>query len=214
MQEIDSFKQIFKFVPEESTSEIKLTEDSANAKIHHLNIKSNGVNLVSFSEQHSDQVGQLFLRTSNCTKNADGIILFEDSRGKNMLLCEMKSSGCGVFDTAFQQAFSSYMKICMLLSLCDNFNISNYKICFIFTSQDGVDLVQKQNELEQIDESQRTIVDKVRLELLRGGQVRLKLSDIPHNISFFHRNFTNKEVICQLLTSSTDTITFDVRYIP
>lgn len=213
MQEIDNFKQIFNYTPKESTVEIKLEENGSMAKIRHLNIIGGGVNLVSFAENYSDQIGKFFKKSSHCTKNADGIIAFENYKGKNLLLCEMKSSGGGVFNTAFQQVFSSYLKLCMLLSMCDEFRISNFRVFFLFTSQDGVDLAQRLNELEQIDESQRTFIDNVRLDLLKGKSVRFKLSNVPHNLSFLHQDFTNQEVVCQLLTSKTDTINFDVNTI-
>lgn len=214
MQEIDNFKQIFNYTPIESSVEINLEETGTKAKIRHLNIKGGGVNLVSFDEKYSDQVGQFFQKSSHCRKNADGIIVFENSKGKNLLLCEMKSSGGGVFDSAFQQVFSSYLKMCMLLSMCDNFKISNFRVFFLFTSQDGVELAQRLNELQQIDVSLRSFVDKVRLDLLLGKQVRFKLCDVPHNMSFLHRDFTNQEVVCQLMTSPTDTIDFDINSIP
>lgn len=213
MQEIDNFKQIFNYTPTESTTVINLNESGAKAKIRHLNIIGGGVNLVSFDEGYSDKVGALFKKSSFCTKNADGIIAFENSKGKNLLLCEMKSSGGGVFNSAFQQVFSSYLKMCMLLSMCDDFKISNFHVFFLFTSQDGAELAMRLNELEQIDRSQLDFVNKVRLDLLKGKQVRFKLRDVPHNMSFLHKDFTNQEVVCQLLTSTTDTISFDVNSI-
>lgn len=213
MQEIDNFKQIFGYIPKESTIEINLVENGAKAKIRHLNIKGGGVNMVSFDENYSDQVGQLFKKTSHCTKNADGIIAFENINGKNLLFCEMKSSGGGVFNSAFQQVFSSYLKMCMILSMCDEFHISNFRVFFIFTSQDGVELAQRLNELEQIDESQRTFEDNVRLNLLKGKSVKFKLNKVPHNLSFLHKDFTEQEVECHLLKSNTDTIDFDVNTI-
>ena len=91
MEEIENFKQIFSYTPNESTVAINLVENGANAKIRHLNIIAGGVNLVSFSEDYSDRVGQLFKKSSHCTRNADGIIAFENFNGKNLLLCEMKS---------------------------------------------------------------------------------------------------------------------------
>ena len=132
MEEIENFKQIFSYTPNESTVAINLVENGANAKIRHLNIIAGGVNLVSFSEDYSDRVGQLFKKSSHCTRNADGIIAFENFNGKNLLLCEMKSSGGGVFNSAFQQVLSSYLKMCMLFSMCDEFQISNFRVFFIF----------------------------------------------------------------------------------
>jgi hypothetical protein len=210
MEEIENFKQIFSYTPNESTVAINLVENGANAKIRHLNIIAGGVNLVSFSEDYSDRVGQLFKKSSHCTRNADGIIAFENFNGKNLLLCEMKSSGGGVFNSAFQQVLSSYLKMCMLFSMCDEFQISNFRVFFIFTSQDGVELAQRLNELEQIDVSQRTFIDNIRLELLKGKRVRFKLSSVPHNLSFLHKDFIEQEVECQLLKSETDVIDFDV----
>ena len=61
MEEIENFKQIFSYTPNESTVAINLVENGANAKIRHLNIIAGGVNLVSFSEDNSDRVGQLFV---------------------------------------------------------------------------------------------------------------------------------------------------------
>lgn len=214
MQEIDNFKQIFNFTTTESSTVINLVEEGSRARIRYLNIIGNGVNLISFDKNCSVQVGQFFLQSSQCKKNADGVIVFENSKGKNLLLCEMKSSGRGVFNSAFQQVFSSYLKMCMLLSMCDNFNISDYTVFFLFTSQDGADLAQSINELEQIDVSKRTFVDNVRLDLLKGKRVKFPLRTIPHKISFLHRVFIDKEVVCQLLTSSTDTINFDISLIP
>lgn len=213
MQEIDNFKKIFNYTPIESTAEINLVETGARAKIRHLDIIAGGVNLVSFEEKYSDQVGQFFRKSSHCRKNSDGIIAFENTKGKFLLLCEMKSSGGGVFNSAFQQVLSSYLKICMLLSMCDDFKISNFHLFFLFTSQDGADLAQRLNELEQIDETQRNFVDKVRIDLLRGKQVKFKICDVPCDMSFLHKDFTNQEVVCQLLTSSTDRANFDVNSI-
>lgn len=214
MQEIDNFKKIFDYTPTESTTVINLDESGAKAKIRHLNVLGGGVNLVSFDEGFSNKVGNLFLKSSLCTKNADGIIVFENAKGKYLLLCEMKSSGGGVFQVAFQQMFSSYMKMCMLLSMCDDFKISNFHVFFLFTSKDGSDLAMILNELEQIDVSQLSFEEKVRLDLLRGKYVKFKLNKVPHYFSFLHRDFTDHEVVCQLVKSSTDTIDFDINSIP
>lgn len=211
MKEIDSFKQIFNLLPLESTTTINLDETRGKAKIRHLNIQGNGISLFCLGEGCSDRVGSLFKKSSQCTRNADGILLFETANGSHILLCELKSSGGGVFDSAYQQAFSSYMKLCMLMSVCSDFDITHYHVSFIFTAQDGAELAMLKKELGEIAETDRNFYEKVRYDLLCGKRVKFMMNAIPNNVSFLHSNFTNKEVCCQLLVSEADTIDVDVK---
>lgn len=210
MQETDSFKTIFQFETEESRQSVTINETGGRAKIRHLNIISSGVDLFLLKESFSNQLSSHFRKGSHCTRNADGVLLFERPEGKAMVLCELKSSGGGVFDSAYQQAFSTYMKTCMTMSLCEDFDISNFTVYFIFTAQKSPELAVRQNELEQIDEAQRDFYGNVRLELLQGKQVRFRMNQIPHNFSFLHHHLTDKEVVCMLLTSPTDSIDFNI----
>lgn len=208
MQETENFKRIYCYSPVEKDDVISIDENSGSAKIHHLNILGGGIHFILIEESHSDKVGKLFKRESQCTRNADGIILYDGIDGKTLIFCELKSSCGGVFQSAYQQAFSSYLKTCMLLSLCEGFDINNYNVHFLFTALKGVELDMIRNELEEIDD--RDFLQESELCLLKGENIRFCMNSVPHNISFLHSDFINKEVECRLLISDNDTIDFDI----
>jgi hypothetical protein len=206
MKELDNFKTIFQYTPAESNALLSIEEKGKSAKIRHLNIMSGGEDITLLGEDFSNSWCSHFRKASQCTKNADGVVMFERPTEKVILLCELKSSGSGVFDTAYQQTFSSYIKTCMAMSVCNNFDVTEYKVYFVFTAQESPELAVRQNELEEIDESKRDFYDKVSLSLLKGEEVRFMMDAIPHNLSYLHSSLTHKEVMCKLLTSQTDTI--------
>lgn len=210
MQETDNFKNIYQFEIVENDQTVTIDENRGKAKIRHLNIISGGINMFLLREKFSCQLAIHFNTTSHCTRNADGVVLFERPEGKSMVLCELKSSGRGVFDTAFQQTFATYMKTCMAMSICEDFNINNFKIFFIFTAQDGAELALRRNELEQIEPEQMDFSWDVKLRLLKGERVRFRMNQIPHNFTFLHHTLVEKEVECVLLTSPTDSINLDI----
>lgn len=208
MQETDNFKKIYCYSPVEINDRIIINENRGAAKIRHLNIFGRGIRFFLIEENHCDKVGGLFRKESQCKRNADGVILFDGINGKTLILCELKSSCGGVFQSAYQQAFASYVKTCMQLSLCEGFNINNYNVHFLFTAQKGVELDMIRNELEEIDE--RNFLQESELCLLKGENVRFPMNSVHHDISFLHSDYTSKEVDCRLLTSDDDTIDFDI----
>lgn len=210
MQETDNFKNVFQYDAVENNRVITIDEDRGKAKIRHLNINSDGISMFLIREVFSCQLTPLFKKMSCCTKNADGVIFFERPEGKSMVLCELKSSGGGVFSTAYQQTFATYMKTCMAMSICEDFNINNYKVYFVFTAQDGPELAIRRNELEQIDPQQMDFYCDIRLRLLKGEKVKFRMSQVPHNCDFLHHTLVDKEVECFLLTSPTDSINFNI----
>ena len=210
MQETDNFKNVFQFEIVENNQAVTIDENRGKAKIRHLNIISGGINMFLLRENFSCQLTTHFKKSSHCTRNADGVVLFEQSGEKSMMLFELKSSGSGVFDTAYQQTFATYMKTCMAMSICEDFNINNFRVYFIFTAQDGPELALRRNELEQIETDQMDFYCDVKLRLLKGEKVRFRMNQIPHNCSFLHHTLVEKEVECVLLTSPTDNINFDI----
>lgn len=210
MLEIENFKRVYNYTPVEDNNSVSFRQYGHNVKIHQLNLNSGGAYMASFDESFSHLSDNLFKKQSHCHRSADGIVFCESDK-KKIIICELKSSGGGVFDSAYQQTFSSYMKLCMMMSLCDDFDIDNYQVFFVFTAQDGPELSLRRNEIEQIEESDRNIYDNIRLSLLKGEKVVFHLTEIPHDISFLHRHLINKEIVCLLLTSKTDTIDVDVR---
>ena len=118
MKESDNFKKIFCYSPIEKDDLLVLEEPDKKAKIKFFNIRGEGVHFVSIDEHFSDKVGDLFKKGSCCTRNADYTVMFEDVKGKHILFLELKSSCGGVFKSAYQQSLSTYMKVCMILSIC------------------------------------------------------------------------------------------------
>jgi hypothetical protein len=208
MQETENFKRIYCYSPVEKDDIISIDENRGSAKIRHLNIFGGGTRFTLIEEDHCDKVGGLFRKESQCKRNADGVILYDGINGKTLILCELKSSCGGVFKSAYQQAFASYIKTCMQLSLCEGFDINNYNVHFLFTAQKGVELDMTRNELEEIDD--RDFLQESELCLLKGENVRFPMNSVPHDISFLHSDYISKEVECRLLTSDNDTIDFDI----
>ena len=209
MLEIENFKKIYNYTPVENNYTVSIHQDGHNVKIHQLNLNSGGSYMASFDESFSHLSDNIYKKQSHCNRSADGIV-FCESEKKKIIICELKSSGGGVFDSAYQQTFSSYIKLCMMMSICDDFDIANYQVFFVFTASDGPELALRRNEIEQIEESDRNIYDNIRLSLLKGEKAIFHLNEIPHDISFLHRHLINKEIACLLLTSKTDTIDVDV----
>lgn len=210
MQETDNFEKIFDGSPVITSESIIVEENKKDAKIRHLNIKGSGIAFYGLKENFSDRVGNLFKKTSLCKKNADEIILFESKGVKCLMLCEMKSSCGAVGDNAFQQVFASYMKMCMLLSLCDGFDISNFRVLFIFTARRDANFLIRLNELQELGINHLEPREKINFDLLSGKFVNLRLNKVVTNTPFLNQNYLQKEITCKLLTSENEIVDFDV----
>lgn len=209
MREADYMKRLYKCEYSEDMGVAAIDENSKRSRIKHLNISCPPVPVLLVKEKFYDQVGNLMTKASGCTRNADGVVMFDGNNGATMLFCEMKSSDGGVRDSAFIQVSSSYIKTFIALSACDGVDVNNVNIYFVFTAQNSGDLAIRTAELDEAETGTLNLNEQRERSLLHGETVTVKVRDLWRNCPNFHPSLIDKDVVCMLKTSDNDTVTFD-----
>ena len=125
-----------------------------------------------------------------------------------MLFCDLKSS----FDTknikkGFSQDLLSFIKLHMLLSLCDGYNLDEIKIDFIVTCKCFENEVKKADILSRVHSgliaNKDVFINAILYPLLVKGEKCIKLGDFPQIAGLdINPDIKNKKVKLRLLTSS------------
>lgn len=133
MKELDFFKQIYNYEVLFSREVATINEIEPQALLNRLEIVGNGIGFHVIPNYFSKCMASDKLVSSPCHKDADGIILFERSGEKYVLVCELKSSS-GQLSCAMKQVVSSYLNFCEAFMLCDGFDIEQFHVIFIITA--------------------------------------------------------------------------------
>lgn len=209
MREADYMKQLYKCEYSENVGIAMIDEFSISSSIKHLTISCPPVPVLLIKEKFYNQVGCLMTKASGCTRNADGVIMFDGNNGATMLFCEMKSSDTGVKGKAFIQASSSYIKTFIALSACDGVDVNNVNIYFVFTAQNSGELAMRTVELDEAETGTLNVDEERERCLLHGESVTVKVRDLWHKCPNYLTRLLDKDIVCMLKTSDNDTVTLD-----
>ena len=207
MSDIDSFKTIYSYKGVDGSDTATIHETSATSSIKHLTIKVTGARLFVMDETFSSKAGANLCKSSCCTDNADGVVLGDLDGRKFMVVCELKSS-YGNLQGGLNQLKSAYVKTCQNLSICEDFDISNYEVYFILTVFDDASFLSQMNTISMLPEPQRKPVESLIYDMYQNGQVDRRLNSTalpfaPH----FHHIFVSQNVKLVLGKSTTNSVT-------
>lgn len=207
MSDIDSFKTIYSYVGVEGKDSTVIHETQVDASIKHLTVRIAGARLFTMDETFSSKAGANFRKSSYCTNNADGVVLGELGGRKLLIVCELKSS-YGNLQGGLNQLKSAYVKICQNLSICEDFDISNYEVYFILTVFDDASFLSQMNTISMLPDPQRKPVESLIYDMYQNRQVDRRLNSTalpfaPH----FHHIFVSRNVKLVLGKSTTNSVT-------
>lgn len=215
MIEVSNFKQIFTHQVIDTSGYATVNETDTQASITQLRIEGRGIDFHSLSADFSKKLASDKLHTSSCHKDSDGIVLFEHSGIKYVLVCELKS-GSGQFSEAMKQVVSSYLDFCEAFSLCDGFDIDDYQVFFFITATKNgrydtwLNSISMKRRTMPLSFHESIIWDNFEHSIYSGSI----LSDpYTHKVpSVYKKVFINKSVSIVFRTApdNTSTITVDI----
>lgn len=152
MIEVDNYKNIFTDIhPSDIPDVVHIHEGGKQATVNDFYLEDPGTLFHFFPDVETKKTSSLWAKTRKCIykSDADGIILFEKGTRKHIVICELKT-GCNQFALAFDQATGCLVKIIMMLSVCDNFQLNDFDVTFIFAVKIGDEML---NDIIQLEET-------------------------------------------------------------
>lgn len=215
MKIADSFLQIFdktKHHISSSSPEILWTikEVSCDASIKKLHVKIGGLDFYAFDERLTKGMGHITNTRSTILedKECDGIAFVEDLDKCRLIFCDLKSK----FDSkkinhGFNQDLMSFLKMHMLLSICDGYELKDFDIDFIVACKCFEDDNKQDSFLHMLQSKQIADSDSfntnILTSLLTKGEKCVKIGDFPNmsNINI-HPSIKDKKIKLRLLMSN------------
>ncbi len=158
MKEVDNYKKIFvDILPSDIPNVVHIHEDGKQATVNDFYFEDPGTLFHFFPDAEIKKTSSLWSRKCIYRSDADGIILFEKGSKKHIVVCELKT-GSNKFGSAFDQATGCLVKMIMMLSVCDHFQLSDYDITFIFAVKIGDEML---NDIIQLEEAAATPKDEL-----------------------------------------------------
>ncbi|MBR2607147.1 MAG: hypothetical protein IKC70_04380 [Bacteroidaceae bacterium] len=224
MKLADSFLQIFDktkaFVSADSSStHWIITEKNSDAGIKRLFVDMNKAEYIAFDDMLCRSMPNITTQRSSIIEDSecDGIAMAEKDGRLLFIFCDLKPT----FDTckiikAFKQDLLSFLKIKMLLSICNGFNFDDCDIDFIVACKCFATDEKRTEFISRLQMKQIAKVDaftsRILFPLLENGEKCVKLGDFPQIAGLdINPCIKNKKVKLRLLMSSNYTDDF-VKY--
>lgn len=215
MRTADSFLQIFDKTNTSISAKSPdlvwcVVETAPDAGIKRLEVDMRSADFVAFDDSLCKNIPRVTSGISSSLKDSecDGIALIRKNDEDIMVFCDLKRS----LDTknikkGFSQDLLSFIKLHMLLSLCNNYNLAEFKIDFIVTCKCFENEAKRADILLRVQNNQ--IVDKdyfinsLLYPLIKNGEKCVRLGDFPQIAGLdINPCIKNKNVKLRLLTSN------------
>lgn len=158
MIEVDNYRNIFVDIPPFDIPDVvHIHEEDKQATVKDFYFEDPGTLFHFFPDAEIKKTSSLWTRKCIYRSDADGIILFKKGLRKHIVVCELKT-GSNKFGSAFDQATGCLVKIIMMLSVCDHFQLNDYDIAFIFAVKIGDEML---NDIIQLEEKAATPKDEL-----------------------------------------------------
>lgn len=158
MKEVDNYRKIFVDIPPSDYPDVvHIHEDGERATVNDFYFEDPGTQFHFFRDKEIKKTSALWEKKCIYRSDADGIILFEKGLRKHIVVCELKT-GSNKFESAFDQATGCLVKIIMMLSVCDHFQLNDFDVTFIFAVKISDEML---NDIIQLEEA--AVTPKVEL---------------------------------------------------
>ena len=209
MKEVDNFRNIFfDILPSDSPDEVHIHEGGEHATVNDFYFEDSGTLFHFFPDGEIKKSSNLWTRKCIYRSDADGIILFEKGHRKHIVVCELKT-GSNKFASAFDQATGCLVKIIMMLSVCDHFQLNDYDVAFIFAVKICDEIL---NDIIQLEETAATSKAELFNQLCKHGfsqTIQLEAYSLRHVI---HRSILQKKIKVLLARLNSDETSVRVNY--
>ena len=158
MREVNNYRNIFVDIqPYDTPDEVHIHESGQQATVNDFYLEDPGTLFHFFPDVETKKTSNLWTRKCIYKSDSDGIILFEKGPKKHIVVCELKT-GSNKFCLAFDQATGCLVKIIMMLSVCDHFQLNDFDVTFIFAVKIGDEML---NDIIQLEETAATPKDEL-----------------------------------------------------
>lgn len=158
MIEVDNYRNIFVDIqPTDTPDVVHIHESGGKATVNDFYFEDPGTLFHFFPDTETKKTSNLWTKKCIYKSDADGIILFEKGAKKHIVVCELKT-GSNKFGLALDQATGCLVKIIMMLSVCDHFQLNDFDISFIFAVKIDDETL---NDIIQLDAPAATFKDEL-----------------------------------------------------
>ena len=209
MIEVDNFRNIFVDIqPTDIRDAVHIHEDGRQASVNDFYLEDPGTLFHFFPDEETKKTSSLWTRKCIYRSDADGIILFEKDTRKHIVVCELKT-GCNKFPQAFDQATGCLVKIIMMLSVCDRFQLNDIDVTFIFAVKIGDEML---NDIIQLEDTAATPKDELFNQLCKHRFCQTIHLDTYSPRHAVHRDILQKNVKVLLARLNSDEICKRINY--
>ena len=209
MREVNNYRNIFVDIqPYDTPDEVHIHESGQQATVNDFYLEDPGTLFHFFPDVETKKTSNLWTRKCIYKSDADGIILFEKGSKKHIVVCELKT-GSNKFCLAFDQATGCLVKIIMMLSVCNHFQLNDFDVTFIFAVKIGDEML---NDIIQLEETAATPKDELFNQLCKHRFCQTIHLDTysPHHA--VHRDILQKNVKVLLARLNSDETSVRIDY--
>lgn len=209
MIEVDNFRKIFvDILPIDYSDMVHIHEDGKRATVKDFYFEDPGTQFHFFRDEEIKKTSSLWTRKCIYRSDADGIILFEKGPRKHIVVCELKT-GSNKFGSAFDQATGCLVKIIMMLSICDQFQLNDYDVTFIIAVKIGDETL---NDIIQLEEAAATPKEELFNQLCKHRFSQTIHLDTYSPNHVVHSSILQKDVKVFLARLNSDETSTKVNY--
>lgn len=161
--------------------------EPSNADTKQVDVNKAGVDFFLLNQSFYKTQTNITTDKSNLfhDSDCDGVIFYEENGQQNILTVELKSGFSGhEIQKGYKQIYFTLLKLYSLLSICDDFDFSNYQITAYLACQPVKDKNEESKILQRLSEKQMagdtlTITDKIMQNHLLANNkvVKCKIRD-------------------------------------
>lgn len=209
MIEIDNYRSIFVDIPPSDCPDVvHIHESGKQATVNDFYLEDPGTLFHFFQDEEIKKTSKLWTKKCIYKSDADGIILFEKGNRKHIVVCELKS-GPNKFGLAFDQATGCLIKIIMMLSVCDHFQLNDFDITFVIAVKISDEML---NDIIQLEEVAATPKEELFNQLCKHGFCQTVHLDTYSPRHAVHRSILQKNVKVRLARLNNEETSVRVDY--